>query len=226
VKSKATIKPFVTKKTMADDSNKEETGSQRTQQSTRNEGSNGSYKKSACRGKRNDKNSLQGNIAELGNNVYQYGTRDQGNRFTRTAEAIADYVGSEYSKKMRLLEKNQKENAPKEPVIPDKEEAKSPFVMKKYKTELKQYYFKKERYEEHKAKIFEIVKGQCTLNTKNKVESLQGYNSIEANDGVIKLLSGLKELTFKTHGVQYGYWTIFQIVRRGSSQGDSRTTSH
>jgi hypothetical protein len=38
---------------------------------------------------------------------------------------------------MRLLVKNQKENKPKEPVIPDKEEAKSPFVMQKYKTELK-----------------------------------------------------------------------------------------
>jgi hypothetical protein len=43
-------------------------------------------------------------------------------------------------------------------------------VMKKYETELKQYYFKKERYEEHKAKIFVIVKGQCTLNMKNRVE--------------------------------------------------------
>jgi hypothetical protein len=42
---------------------------------------------------------------------------------------------------------------------------------------LKQYSFKKERYEEHKAKIFVIVKGQCTLNMKNKVESLQGYDS-------------------------------------------------
>ena len=84
-------------------------------------------------------NSLQGNIAELGNNVYQYGTRDQGDRFTRTTEAIADYVGREYSKEMRLLVKNQKENEPKEPVMPDKEEAKSPFVMKKYETELKQY---------------------------------------------------------------------------------------
>jgi hypothetical protein len=42
---------------------------------------------------------------------------------------------------------------------------------------LKQYYyFKKERYEEHKAKMFVIVKGQCILNTKNKVESLQGYD--------------------------------------------------
>jgi hypothetical protein len=56
--------------------------------------------------------------------------------------------------------------------MPDKEEAKLSFVMKKYETELKQYYFKKERYEEHKEKIFVIVKGQCTLYMKNKVESL------------------------------------------------------
>jgi DNA-directed RNA polymerase alpha subunit len=58
------------------------------------------------------------------------------------------------------------------------------------------------------------VKGQCTLNMTNKVESLQGYNLIEASDDVIKLLNGLKELTFKTHEVQYGYWTICQTVRR------------
>jgi hypothetical protein len=98
--------------------------------------------------------------------------------------------------------------------MPDKEEAKSPFVMKKYKTELKQYYFKEERYEERIAKIFVIVKGQCTLNMKNKVESLQGYDLIEAKDDVIKLLNGLKELTFETHKVQYGYWMICQTVRR------------
>jgi hypothetical protein len=81
---------------------------------------------------------LQGNIAELGNNTYQYGTQDQGDRFTRTTEAIANCVGREYSKEMRLLVKNQKENEPKEPIMLDKEEAKLPFVMKKYETELKQ----------------------------------------------------------------------------------------
>jgi hypothetical protein len=54
-------------------------------------------------------------------------------RFTRmTAEAIADYFGREHSKEMRLLVKNQKENEPKELVLPGKEEAKSPFMMKKY----------------------------------------------------------------------------------------------
>jgi hypothetical protein len=74
VKSKTTIQPFTTKIVMADGSNEQETGSQRTQQSTRKEGSNRSYKTGAYRGNINDKNSLQGNIAELGNNVYQYGT--------------------------------------------------------------------------------------------------------------------------------------------------------
>jgi hypothetical protein len=58
----------------------EEAGSQQARQLIRNEGSNGSYKRGAYRGNRNDKNSLQGNIAELDNNVYQYGTRDQGEK--------------------------------------------------------------------------------------------------------------------------------------------------
>jgi hypothetical protein len=65
---------------------------------------------------------------------------------TRTTEAIADYVGRESCKEMRLFVKNQKENEPEEAVMPDKGEAKAPFLMKKYETELKQYYFKKERY--------------------------------------------------------------------------------
>jgi hypothetical protein len=65
VESKAAIQPFATG---------EEAGSQRARQLIRNEGSNGSYKRGAYRGNRNEKNDLRGNIAELGNNVYQYGT--------------------------------------------------------------------------------------------------------------------------------------------------------
>jgi hypothetical protein len=54
-------------------------------------------------------------------------------RCTRMAEAIADYVKREYRKEMKLLVKNhQKENQPKEPVMPGKEEVKSPSMMKKY----------------------------------------------------------------------------------------------
>jgi hypothetical protein len=85
------VQPFATKKTMTDNSKEEEIRSQQTRQLTRNE--NGSYKKGAYRDNRYKKNSLQGNIAELGNKVYQYGTQDQGDRYTRTTEAMADYVG-------------------------------------------------------------------------------------------------------------------------------------
>jgi hypothetical protein len=48
-------------------------------------------------------------------------------RFTRTADAIADYVGREHSKEPKLLVKNQKENELKE----RKEKANTPSVMKK-----------------------------------------------------------------------------------------------
>jgi hypothetical protein len=54
-------------------------------------------------------------------------------RFTKTTEAVANYAGREYSKEMRLLVKNQKENEPKELVMSGKEEAKSPFMMMKNK---------------------------------------------------------------------------------------------
>jgi DNA-directed RNA polymerase alpha subunit len=47
------------------------------------------------------------------------------------------------------------------------------------------------------------------------VEEPKGlYDSIEASDDVIKLLNSLKELTFKMHNVQYGYWTICQTGRK------------
>jgi hypothetical protein len=114
VESKAAIQPFATKKIMADNSNEEDTRRQGTRQSTRNKGSIGFYKWGAYRGNNNDKNSLQGNLAELGRSICQYGTRDQGDRLTRTTEGMANYAGREYGKEMKLLMKNQKENEPKD----------------------------------------------------------------------------------------------------------------
>jgi hypothetical protein len=83
VENKGTIQVFATKKIMADDSNQEETRSQRARKLTRNKGSNGFYKRCAYRGNNNEKNSLQGNLGELSNNIFQDGTQDQGDRFTR-----------------------------------------------------------------------------------------------------------------------------------------------
>ena len=79
-------------------------GSQRTRRTQRRE---------------NDKTNLQGDIPELGNNVYLFGSRNQGDSYIKTTEAIADYVGRECSREMRLLVKNQEENLPAEPKEPE-----------------------------------------------------------------------------------------------------------
>jgi coproporphyrinogen III oxidase len=99
VESKATIQPFVTegsngsykrgayrgnrnkKKSLQGsiaelsktvNQYEEEARSQQSRQLIRYVGYNASYKRGAYRGNINEKNSLQGNISELGNNVYQY----------------------------------------------------------------------------------------------------------------------------------------------------------
>ena len=159
---------------------------------------------------------FKGDIEELGNHVYAYGTRDQGNEYIKTTEAIAEYVGREYSKEMRILVKDLDESIPEEPKEPKvtKEAATSPFALKKYDTELRRYYNKLDKYEEHKAKVFIIIKGQCTLKTKNQIESMKDYADIQKTDDVIKLLKCLKELAFTTVEVQYEYWTLQQSMRK------------
>jgi hypothetical protein len=92
VETKTTIQPFATE---------EDAGSKQTRQLIRNDGSNGSYKRVAYRGNRNDKNSLQANIAELGNKVYQYGTRDQGETVHQNNKDNGQFMSEESTVKKR-----------------------------------------------------------------------------------------------------------------------------
>ena len=154
----------------------------------------------------NKKKLIQGDVSDLGHNVYLYGTKNQGNVYLKTTEAIAEYVGREYNKAMRVLVKNLKESTPVEPKQPSGKV--SDVEMKKYEKELSRYYTKYNEYVEYKAKVFVIIKGQCTLTMKNKVESLKDYEKIEEDDDVIRLLKGLKQLAFTTVDVQYKYWTV------------------
>ena len=69
---------------------------QEARQSTRTSKRGGANRPS----KNSFKKSLRGDIEELGGNVYTYGRRDQGDYYIKTTEAIAEYVGREYSKEM------------------------------------------------------------------------------------------------------------------------------
>ena len=96
---------------------------------------------------------------------------------------------------------------------PQPGDADNKFHMEKYKQELSQYYEKLDQYEDYKAKVFVIIKGQCSLSMKNKVESMTNYKTWEKSDDVIKLLEALKELSFSMTDVQYEYWTMTRNMK-------------
>ena len=72
----------------------------------------GTLKKSSYR------TELKGNIDELNNNVYTYGSKSNGDWVYKMTEAIADYAGREYDKAMRELIINGNEIPPEEPEQP------------------------------------------------------------------------------------------------------------
>jgi hypothetical protein len=47
-----------------------------------------------------------GKIEELGQLVYKSNTKDSADMYIRTTEVVADYIGKEYGKDMRMLVKN------------------------------------------------------------------------------------------------------------------------
>ena len=70
-----------------------------------------------------------------------------------------------------------------------------------------------DQYCKYKAKVFVIIKGQCSLTMKNKVKSMKGYKDWEKDDNVVKLLNALKDLSFSTVDIQYEYWTMNQSLK-------------
>ena len=185
-------------------------GSQRTRQTT---ATSVKSKSRMMRDWNKTNKKLRGDVEELHDNVYTYGTRNQGDKFVKTTEAIGDYVGREYNKAMRMLVRKKKETTPSEPDEPKGKNV-TDAQWKRYEKELDRYLKKLDEYNEFKAKVFVIVIGQCTLTMKNKVESLDEFENLEDGDDVIGLLEVIKSLAYTTHKVQYEHWTTCGSMRR------------
>ena len=154
-----------------------------------------------------------GKTESLGEFVYESDTKDQADLYRRTTDAIADYVGVEYSKDMRMLIKRGVEKSFNEPQIPEEQDP-SPESLEKYKAELNIYYRAKKEYTDHKSKVFVIILGQCSHELKSKVVNEPEYATLEDKDDVVGLLKLLKTMAFSTTGVQYPYWTMQWVLKR------------
>jgi len=150
-------------------------------------------------------------LPELKGLVYTYGVPGQAVRYMKTTEAVAEYVGTNFSKELWNLVLNKEEAKFDEPDPPDDKASKA--VMKRYEMKLKRAFDKEEQYEQDKSKVFRIIMGQCAVTMKNKVESSSGFSELEKKDDVIGLLKRLKDLAYTTDNVQYDYWTMQAMMR-------------
>lgn len=165
------------------------------------------------KGKGGDKGGKSsGQIRELRSYVYAYGVKTQQDQYVETTEEIADYVGRTLSNEMYELVKYSKEATFNEPTAPT---GKNIPVgdLRKYEIELRRYYDMKDTYRSEKSKTFRIIKGQCTLTMKNKVESAPEYKTKEAESDVVWLLvDSLKSLAFTKSATQED-WMMQDALR-------------
>ena len=143
----------------------------------------------------NSKPRIKEHIEELEQNVYIIGSLFQADFYTNTTKAIANYVGKEYGRDMRTLVSHLTENTFTKPMqsTPESGQATaSQMEVEEWKTKLNRYYKQQDTYKENKAKVFIVIKGQCTAAVINKVEAMSNYENIEQDYNVIKLLAIIK----------------------------------
>lgn len=143
---------------------------------------------------------------------YTYGIPGQSNKFTKTTKTIAEYARIAYGKEMWTLVLEGTETTFQEPPEPKKEATSSEMV--KYKMLLQRSWDDEKRYKQNKAKMFGIIMGKCHAAMKNKVETLEDFKTMEADDDVVTLLIRMKELAFSTDSNQYEYWTMQAAMRK------------
>jgi hypothetical protein len=187
----------------------------------------GSTRAGVSRGKSANGKRVLGKLEELGGLVYKFNSKDQADLYLRTTEAIADYVGVEYGRNMRMLVKHGTETTFTKPRAPRKEDS-TPGLLEEFKTELSIYHRDTKEYKEQKAKVFVIILGQCTPSLKSKLANDAGFATLEQNDDVKGLLGKLKELAFSTGGVQHPFWTLQNMLRRltAINQGEKESVQN
>ena len=166
--------------------------------------------------KKEEKTYFKGKEEELGGTIFGYGHKAQAELYNRAIIDIAEFAGKKYSKEMRLVIKNSKEYKPKEPDPPKLEQGgkMDDIEVMKYKSKLDRYEKKLEMYDDHKAKVFLMLMGQCTMTMKDKVEHNEEFKKAEEDYDVVKLLSIIKKISYGDVKAKYKYWTMAKDMRR------------
>ena len=147
------------------------------------------------------KNENETGVQTLKNNIYSISAvSKQADEYTRTTKAIGDYAGRIYGHDMKMLVMAGRDNAPTEPEYPDSPSEKDKAVWsKRY-----DHFLREEtKYNDYKAKIFNIILGQCDKAMRNRVEASQDFQQHEMDNDVVELLRTIKDIAFDSNDKKY-----------------------
>lgn len=165
-------------------------------------------------GKHKEGGKQKGAVEALGSNVYVSDVSGATDKFVKTTEAIADYVGREFGKPMCDLV-NGIDKPPVEPELPNSNARKDGPEARKWDRDYSHYLNKHELYQLNKGKVFVIILGQCTLAVKNKLKSLgTGYEQLQSNADVLGLLTAIRNVALANAEIQNPYWGAAQALKR------------
>ena len=150
--------------------------------------------------------SAQDGIPELAGHVYIVGP-GQADKFRKTTDAIAEYVGRVMMDEMYDLVYNGNEATFTEPADLPETEAKGT-KLEKYKIQLKMVLDEQKKYKSDKACVFRLIVGQCVPLMKNKLENEATFKTLEAGKDVVGLIKLMKTLVYSTSNHQYEFWTM------------------
>jgi hypothetical protein len=156
-------------------------------------------------GKHKEGGKQNGEVKELGSNIYVSDVNVATDKFVKTTKAIADYVDRELGKPMCDLVNG---------IVPISAKKDGPEA-RKWDRDYSHYLHQCELYRLNKGKVFVITLGQCTLAVKNRLKSLgTDYAQLQSNNDVLGLLTAIRNIALANANIQNPYWGAAQALKR------------
>ena len=139
-------------------------------------------------------NNLKGACEELKDNVYTLGDAKQADRYTKTTEAIVNYIQRTFDKgqdaKDALVALQQTDTDQWMPENNDTRENQLTYQEKLLlQLKMKEYMTRIEKYNDNMNKVYGLILGQCTQGVKNKLEARQDWETMEQEHNPINAKS-------------------------------------
>ena len=159
-------------------------------------------------------NKFEGRCEDLKGHVYDYGESKNADQFVQTTKEIKNYVGRIYKNPGDITTAitAMAITAVVEPAEPDDPDNK--IEMKKWENEYNEYRKSKKTLEDNVKSLFNLVWGQCTDSMQQKIESLDNYTVMEAENNGIALLLAIKNTSYNYQSQKYRIEAINEALYR------------